>query len=142
MRSDFVSSDPILFSMVAVAIFLFTSVVFLVYDHLTRARQQRILQSALQSSTLVSSLFPHSFRDRVLLSQRSVGAGDNNSARSTGGGPLQSFLLRHYNGSSSDARSQSGPIAEYFEEATISKSCVMLPNFSMRFYGRRRKTHT
>lgn len=123
MRSDYVSSNPILFSMVAVSIFLFTSLVFLVYDNLTRARQQRILQSALQNSALVSSLFPTSFRDRVLVSQRTAGGGEgNNSTRSTGYGPLQSFLVRHYNnGSTSDIQRESGPIAEYFEEATISK---------------------
>ena len=115
MLHDYVSSDPVLFSCMAVAIFMFTSLVFLVYDHFTRARQRRILQSALQNSAVVSSLFPQSFRDRVL---------GNNSERTvpdgTPQGRLQRFLRNNFS-VRSESDTGSGPIAEYFEEATVSK---------------------
>lgn len=115
MLDDYTSSDPVVFSITAVAIFLFTSIIFLVYDNLTRARQHRILQSALKNSAVVSSLFPHSFRDRVL---------GNNSERtvpdSTPQGRLQRFLRNNFS-VRSESEAGSGPIAEYFEEATVSK---------------------
>ena len=116
MLDDYISKDPVVFSIMAVAIFLFTSLVFLVYDHLTRARQRRILKSALQNSAVVSSLFPHSFRDRVLgNSHRSVTAVDN-----TPQGRLQTFLRNNFS-VRTESEKAAGPIAEYFEEATVSK---------------------
>ena len=116
MLDDFVSPNPKLFSIMAVAIFLFTSVVFLVYDHLTRARQRRILKSALQNSAVVASLFPHSFRDRVLVSQRSTGSQRDTTPQ----GRLQTFLRNNFSVRTESERG-AGPIAEYFEEATVSK---------------------
>eukprot|EP00977_Amphora_coffeiformis_P019489 scaffold7295_cov167-Amphora_coffeaeformis.AAC.11 len=113
MQNEYISSDPVLFSCMAIAIFLFSSLVFLVYDHLTRARQHRILQSALKNSAVVSSLFPQSFRDRVL---------GNNSERTandgTPQGRLQRFLRNNFS-VRSESEAGSGPIAEYFEEATV-----------------------
>lgn len=121
MLDDYVTSDPVLFSIMAVAIFLFSSIVFLIYDHLTRARQKRILKSALQNSAVVSSLFPHSFRDRVLVSQRSAGAERDTTPQ----GRLQTFLRNNFS-VRTEAERAAGPIAEYFEEATVSKySCAV-----------------
>jgi hypothetical protein len=42
----------------AVLIFVFTSLVFLLYDRLVERRQQKVMSTAMQSSAIVSSLFP------------------------------------------------------------------------------------
>ena len=65
MEDRFRSDDPFLFSMVAAGIFLFTSLVFIVYD-LTVARRQRIVMDrALASGAIVNSLFPAAVRDQM-----------------------------------------------------------------------------
>jgi hypothetical protein len=49
----------------AVLIFVFTSLVFLLYDRLVERRQKKVMSTAMQSSAIVSSLFPSQVRDRL-----------------------------------------------------------------------------
>jgi class 3 adenylate cyclase len=91
MESEFRTSDPIIFMVIAVFIFAFTSLVFLVYDKLVAIRQQKVMTSgksslsffvfvipfhrsthisfycspAVQSNAIVTSLFPSNVRDRL-----------------------------------------------------------------------------
>ena len=48
-----------------VVIFLFTSVLFLLYDYLVESRQQQTVRLARQAGSVVDSLFPAAFRDRL-----------------------------------------------------------------------------
>jgi hypothetical protein len=121
MRNNFVSNDPIIYAVVAISIFLFTSFVFLMYDHFTQTRQRRILQTALKSSAVVSSMFPHSIRDRVLSHRSTSGAVPTNATTDASmQGRLQSFLRNNFS-VRTETESASGPIAEYFDEATVCK---------------------
>jgi hypothetical protein len=43
----------------------FTSLVFLLYDRLVERRQKKVMSTAVQSSAIVSSLFPSQVRDRL-----------------------------------------------------------------------------
>jgi hypothetical protein len=54
-----------LFSVVAAMIFVFTALVFYLYDVTVENRQKRVMQSAVRSSAIVSSLFPSSVRDQL-----------------------------------------------------------------------------
>jgi hypothetical protein len=56
----YVTTDPVIFT-VAVLIFVFTSLVFLLYDRLVERRQKKVMSTAVQSSAIVSSLFPRKF---------------------------------------------------------------------------------
>jgi hypothetical protein len=51
--------------MVTFFIFLFTSLVFALYDRGVERRQRMVMTSAERSSTIVSSLFPSTVRDRL-----------------------------------------------------------------------------
>jgi hypothetical protein len=44
---------------------VFTSLVFLLYDRLVERRQKKVMSTAVQSSAIVSSLFPSQVRDRL-----------------------------------------------------------------------------
>jgi hypothetical protein len=107
LLSEHTTNDPIIFTTIAVFIFLFTSVIFLVYDYLTRTRQQRTLKSALKHAAVVTSLFPQSVRDKVIESRQAGGARSE--------GKLHSYLR---NNSSKRSDAESEPIAEQFLDVT------------------------
>jgi hypothetical protein len=65
MQDDDTTSQPMLFTIGAVMIFSFTSLIFVVYDWLVEKRQSALMTTAVQSSAIVSSLFPSSVRDRL-----------------------------------------------------------------------------
>jgi hypothetical protein len=54
---DFISKDPVVISLSVAAVFLFTIIMFLLYDRLVERRQQLVLAKATQSTAIVSSLF-------------------------------------------------------------------------------------
>jgi hypothetical protein len=57
---------PLRSSFVAASIFVFTSIIFLVYDGWVEKRQRQLYHAALRSSAFISSLFPTNVRDRLL----------------------------------------------------------------------------
>jgi hypothetical protein len=65
MRDDYVTIKPIIFAAALVAVFLFTSLVFLTYDRLVARRHTVVNTQAVQSTAVVSSLFPEKVRERL-----------------------------------------------------------------------------
>jgi hypothetical protein len=117
MESSYRSSDPIVFTIAAVAIFAFTAVVFFAYDKLVTVRQHKVLTTAQKSNAIVSSLFPSNVRDRLLDDSNVVGGGafQPNKAK------LKTFM----NGGAfsieeSESRiAESKPIADLFTDCTV-----------------------
>jgi len=66
MYDKFVTKEPWLYSAIAVTIFVFTTSFLLGYDKLVTIRQRKVMKTAIKSTTIVSSLFPSSIRDRLL----------------------------------------------------------------------------
>lgn len=118
MEDQYKTNDPVVFTVVAVCIFLFTSVVFLGYDFLNTTRQKRIMASALQTNAIVSSLFPNVVRDRVL-NPGVVGATESSAFNE--GTPklrLKSYLREDVK-KATGQESKSSPIAEFFSDTTV-----------------------
>ena len=57
---------PIIWTVAVILIFVAVSLVFGVYDYIVERRQQKVLSTAIRSSSLVNSLFPAAVRDRLL----------------------------------------------------------------------------
>jgi Adenylate and Guanylate cyclase catalytic domain len=117
MKSDFVTNKPIIFSMVALLIFFFTSLVFILYDRGVERRQRKVLTSAERSSAIVSSLFPSSVRDR-LYEKSAAQTEVPESAK----GKLQRFLREDNAGSKPSGGASaltSSPIAELYPDTTV-----------------------
>ena len=65
LENQYVNNDPIIFMVVIVSVFLFTSFVFLFYDYIVARRQRIVMNRAVASSAIVSSLFPSTVRDQL-----------------------------------------------------------------------------
>ena len=69
MESFYKTRNPLTFAMSLAAVFLLTSIVFLLYDFCVGRRQAKVLKSARQSGSLVKNLFPEEVRDRLYQEQ-------------------------------------------------------------------------
>ena len=65
MRDTYLTKEPILFAIVVVLIFGFTSAVFVLYDRMVEKRQEKVMDSAVKSTAVVTSLFPTAVHDRL-----------------------------------------------------------------------------
>ena len=59
------SKAPVIFTSVVAATFLFMIATFFVYDRFVARRNDKVIDAAARSSTIVSSLFPSNVRDRL-----------------------------------------------------------------------------
>jgi class 3 adenylate cyclase len=64
-EDDYVNNDPVVLALTIVCVFLFTSMVFLIYDRYVARRQRVVMNRAVASSAIVSSLFPSQVRDNI-----------------------------------------------------------------------------
>ena len=67
---SYVTNNPAVFTTLAAVIFLFTSVVFVMYDCIVERRQRIVKKQALASGAIVSSLFPEQVRHHLYKEQR------------------------------------------------------------------------
>jgi Adenylate and Guanylate cyclase catalytic domain len=106
MASTYKTHNPIIFSVAAAMIFLFTALVFYLYDVTVENRQKRVMQSAVRSSQIVSSLFPSSVRDQLYpAAQGTVSYNDEKRHRS----PRDE----------GETNLRGSPIAEAYPETTV-----------------------
>ncbi|CAB9509224.1 Receptor-type guanylate cyclase gcy [Seminavis robusta] len=63
------SSSPWVFALIIAALFFFTTTVFVTYAYMVERRQQKVLESAVQSGKLVSTLFPEEVRKQLYKEQ-------------------------------------------------------------------------
>jgi hypothetical protein len=65
LEDAFVNKQPSIVTAIAASIFMFTSLVFVVYDLLVAKRQKIVLTKALQSGAIVNALFPENVQSRL-----------------------------------------------------------------------------
>jgi Adenylate and Guanylate cyclase catalytic domain len=116
MKFSFTSNDPIIFTVAVIVIFAFVSLVFYGYDKMVQVRQESVMNTAVRSTAIVSSLFPSEVRDRLYQSSDTQPTKSDDNAR----GVLSSLLLDHHN-SEMPKRDimNSPPIAELYPETTV-----------------------
>jgi class 3 adenylate cyclase len=113
MKSEFTTKNPAVFSVVALSIFLFTSLVFILYDYFVERRQTVVLGTATRSSAIVSSLFPSVVRDQLYPTHST--RADANKER------VQSFISATTDsaGASDYQKLVGAPIAELYPDTTV-----------------------
>jgi hypothetical protein len=69
LHDYYATNTPMLFTIAALIIFLFTSAVFVLYDIMVERRQKLVLSTAAKTSAIVSSLFPSNVRAELMREQ-------------------------------------------------------------------------
>ena len=82
-EDQFRNSDPLVFSLVIVGVFVFSSLVFAIYDYLVARRQRIVMDRAVASSAIVSSLYPSQVRDQIYneTDTKTKGVGDDQAVQ-------------------------------------------------------------
>lgn len=107
MENEFKTNLPIMLTLIAAAIFLFTSFVFITYDYLVAHRQKIVMRQALASGAIVSSLFPERVKQQ-LYEERKAALEQTKT-------PKNEFM----NPDVDMPTGKSKPIADLFDETTI-----------------------
>ena len=120
-QESYQTVTPILYTIVVVAVFAFTILVFVVYDFLVQRRQRKLLTTAERTTAIVASMFPKEVQDRIMEQaehEALLGAQAKKPAGRNAKSQMQAFFSE--GACASDApRPKSKPIADLFPEATI-----------------------
>ena len=136
MEKMYVTSAPLMHCAVVFFVFLSAAVIFLAYDLLVEYRQKVVMDHALQSTAIVSSLFPEAVRDRLFNEDDGAGSGPRRMQRrrsSDGGGSFlfespKNAIKTFIGGGGGDDASTDGvpassgpnkPIADLFPHCTV-----------------------
>lgn len=112
---------PVIFTSIVVATFAFMILTFSVYDRFVKRRNDKVVDAAVKSSTIVSSLFPSNVRDRLYAQaepKKQVGGGTHTLLKTfLNDGPTRDSDNVPETGEAGVYKTK--PIAELFPETTI-----------------------
>ena len=112
-------------TIVVFAIFVFTGIMFLFYNHLVDKRQNVVMDQANRTTAIVSSLFPESVTKRLIAEHKGSNEknndADNNDKFQSANRRIQSFLKSagDETADSNQARVEQKPIADLFPYTTV-----------------------
>ena len=66
MEASFYTNGPIVFAVTVVCIFVFTALVFTLYNWFVQRRQNKVMESLRTTSKVIASLFPDNVLDRLI----------------------------------------------------------------------------
>jgi hypothetical protein len=118
MKASFETNAPILYATVIVLLFLFTEVVFLFYDSMVNARQNRTQTKADTQEAIVQELFPGNVAAK-LYKRESMDVDDDNDH-----GADSSLLNGMLGGSKDSSGAARTTIADLYPAATVLCTCL------------------
>lgn len=131
LQSDSISNAPITITIVVASMFVFTALMFLLYDRIVAYRNKVIMNMANRTTAIVSSLFPAQVRSRLFEEQDdqhqeapnvSLPKNNNKSKKKKNNrGNLKTFLSEDCDSTirQGDGVYKSKPIADLFPEVTV-----------------------
>ena len=120
MENRYVTSKPIIYTVVVCLVFVFSSLVFLTYDWLVERRQQVVMTSATNADAVVSSLFPNEVKKQLY---------EEKNKAPTKKGPIggrdeeNGTHVRDFMGVTNPNSVAVSPIAKNYPETTIMCKC-------------------
>ena len=124
-EAQYTTNQPLYYGLIVLAIFVFTSLAFILFDCLVTRRQGRLLSTAQKQNAIVSSLYPTKIKDQLMEEAEEKLATSKGSSRGGGKAGIRSFLSEEQgrNGNHGmnavDSRKKAKPIAERFPDVTI-----------------------
>jgi hypothetical protein len=125
--SSYVTHTPAIYAVAVTMIFIFTLAIFAIYDWNVSRRQAMVMNKAVKTQAIVSSLFPKSVQDRIIQEVEEEVANENNK-RGTRKDQLKSFL-REGNDSNDmgNTLQTSKPIADLFVRTIMDSAFIAMP---------------
>ena len=112
MEDEYTTNKPWIYALGMLSMFCITAMVLVVYNYYVEHRQKLVLNTAEKSTTLISSLFPKTVRDRVLEETHANG-------KPSSSGTFQSRDRKAFSLEEDGAPTQQSIIADFFPEVTI-----------------------
>eukprot|EP00977_Amphora_coffeiformis_P003944 scaffold792_cov163-Amphora_coffeaeformis.AAC.3 len=118
-EASFQTKDPIIYTLVILAVFLFTALVFGTYDYLVNRRQLNLMHTAKSTSALVASLFPKDVQKRILDEAREQAEREHaqKNKRNTKKVDLNGFFDEEQRSAGTNRSGK--PIADLFPHCTV-----------------------
>lgn len=117
MEDDYVTNNPLIFAITLIGTFLFTSLIFLTYDRLVARRHILVETQAVQSTAVVSSLFPEKVRNRLYHEASTEKRKKDTKFLSNEASKLNDDVY---------AVDDSMPIADLYPECSVVSDCLCL----------------
>lgn len=116
-EKQYITNSPMIYSLGAAIIFVFTSLVFTLYDFIVRQRQAKVMASATRTNNIVASLFPHNVRGRLFV--RSEEAKDEKLRKTAFNSRLSEMQMQSFIKGKKESILGGEPIADLFPRATV-----------------------
>jgi class 3 adenylate cyclase len=116
LEDDHLSSTPLIFTIVLVCVFIFTSLVFVTYDRMVGRRHKVVNQTAVQSSAIINTLFPEKVRERLYQEDEDKRSKEESQ---TGFKTFLSDAPRSFPGEGNGSDYQGPPIAHLNTDCTV-----------------------
>jgi class 3 adenylate cyclase len=115
-KATYESNDPIFYAVGVVLVFLFTTMVFLLYACTVQRRQNKVMATATRTNTMMSTLFPKSIQRRMMQeAERQEGM----QKRFSGAKSRLKDFLADESPIATEGVFKTKPIADLFPEVTI-----------------------
>eukprot|EP00980_Cylindrotheca_fusiformis_P018347 scaffold5995_cov113-Cylindrotheca_fusiformis.AAC.3 len=116
LEQSFRTDNAAVYTVIVAAIFIFTSLVFLLYDYFVRRRQTKVMERIMRQDKIVANVFPTAIRDRLYQSQENKDKHKSN-LNVEHDGFNDSFGELDFEGDSN--LSGSAPLADLFPSITV-----------------------
>ena len=116
-KAVYESNEPVVYMIMTIMVFFFTTMVFVVYDCTVQRRQNRVMATATKTSAIVSSLFPKAVQERILKDAEEQETGRNGMF---GFAHKQSSFIAGPTSVHTEPSATSRPIADLYPEATVA----------------------
>ena len=122
LEDSYVTNDPYIYAIINSSIFVFTSLIFILYDAIVHRRQNKVMGVAKRTNDIVTEIFPKQVRDRMFERAQE----QNATASNTKGFLAQPTKTQMQNFLSDDLPPEifgSEPIADLFPHCVSQPSC-------------------
>lgn len=129
MEESYESDEPIYFAIIVACTFVFTTLIFGIYDFIVERRQRKVFNRAVASGTILQSLFPEQIREKLIEETKQKVQPEQSQKSSTntswltkdspGGGATLEHMLEKEKIGGNIVSTAAKPICSKYEAATV-----------------------
>lgn len=118
-EDEYATIQPLVVCLAIMTLFVFTTLVFVLYDNFVEKRQKLVLKTAKQSSDVVSSLFPSTVRQRLYENDNKKQDDSKGGEFLSGNRDASNFNAGSNGSATTDLLGGASPIADEYLDCTV-----------------------